>query len=101
MPASEFPFWLRGNKPNGDAGLIPCLAQWVKGSSVAVSCGVDHRCGSDLTWLWLWRRLAAVAPIQSPAWEFPQATGVALKTNKQTNKQKKKTKKKPKPVSPK
>ena len=26
-----------------DAGLIPGLAQWVKGSSVAVSYGVGHR----------------------------------------------------------
>ena len=30
-----------------DAGSIPGLAQWVKGSSVAMSCGLGHRCGSD------------------------------------------------------
>ena len=23
----------------------------------AVSCGVGHRCGSDLAWLWLWPQL--------------------------------------------
>ena len=28
-------------------GSVPVLAQWVKGSGVAVSCGVGHRCGSD------------------------------------------------------
>ena len=31
-----------------DVGLIPGLAQWVKGSSVATSYGVGHRYGSDL-----------------------------------------------------
>ena len=30
-----------------DTALIPGLAQWVKGSGVAVSCGVGHRRGSD------------------------------------------------------
>ena len=28
-----------------DAGLIPGLPQWVKGSGVAASCGVGCRCG--------------------------------------------------------
>ena len=28
--------------------------------------------------LWLWYRLAAAAPIQSLAWEFPYAVGVAV-----------------------
>ena len=39
--------------------------------------------------LWLWHRLAAVALIQSLAWEPPYAVGVALKrqTNKQTKKE--------------
>ena len=39
--------------------------------------------------LWLWYRLAAVALIRSLAWEFPYATGLALKS-KQTDKQNKK-----------
>ena len=47
-----------------DAGLIPGLAWWVK----------------DPVLLWLWHRLAAAAPNQPPAWEFPCASGVALKT---------------------
>ena len=46
-----------------DESLIPGLAQCVKGSIVAVSCGVGHRLGSDLILLWLWRRPAAAAPI--------------------------------------
>ena len=49
------------------------------GPGIAVSCGVDHRCGSDLALLWLWLRLAAVALIQPLAWETPYAMGVALK----------------------
>ena len=30
--------------------------------------------------MWLWRRPAAIAPIQSLAWELPYATGVARKS---------------------
>ena len=32
--------------------------------------------------LWLWQRLAAVAPIQPLAWEPPYAMGMALKKKK-------------------
>ena len=32
-----------------------------------MSCGVVCRCSSDLALLWLWRRLAAVAPIRPPS----------------------------------
>ena len=48
-----------------DVGSIPGLAQRVGESIVAMSCGVDHRHGSDpvLLLLWLWCRLAAIAPI--------------------------------------
>ena len=54
------------------------------GSSVAMSCGVGHRRGSDAVWLWLWPSLAAVALIQPLAWELAYATGGALKSkNKQ------------------
>ena len=42
-------------------------------------CGVDCRHSSDLTFLWLWYRLVAVAPIQLLAWELPYAMGVAIK----------------------
>ena len=33
--------------------LIPGLAQWAKGSGVAVSCGIGRRRGSDSALLWL------------------------------------------------
>ena len=39
-----------------DGGSIPVLAQWVKGSRVAMSCGVGCRRGLDLVLLWLWHR---------------------------------------------
>ena len=57
-------------------GLIPIpgLAQWVEGSGVAVSYGVGHRCCLDL----------GFAVVQPLVQEFPHATCVALKTNKQT-----------------
>jgi len=32
--------------------------------------------------LWLWRRLAAIGPIQPLAWKLPYATDVALKSKK-------------------
>ena len=43
-----------------------------------MSCGVGHRHGLDLMLLWLWRRPAAVAPIEPLAWEPPYAAGMAL-----------------------
>ena len=73
-------------------GLSPGLAQWVKGSSVAVSCGVGRRLGLDLALLWLWHRLATVALIGPLAWKPPCATSVDLK---HTHKKKKKEKKFP------
>ena len=42
-------------------------------------CGVGHRRGLDPTLLWLWHRLAAVAPIGPLAWESLYAAGAALK----------------------
>ena len=51
------------------------------GSGVAVSCGMGLRHGSDPALLSLWCRPAAVAPIRPLAWEFPYATGMALKRN--------------------
>ena len=38
-------------------------------------CGVGGTRGSDLALLWLWRRLAATAPIRPLAWEPPYAEG--------------------------
>ena len=44
-----------------------------------MSCSVGHRHGSDLLWLWLSCRLAAVALIQSLAWELLYTMGAAVK----------------------
>ena len=47
-----------------------------------MSCGVRCRHGSDLALLCLWHRPAATALILPLAWEFPYATGAALKRQK-------------------
>ena len=52
-----------------------------------MSCGVGHRLGLDPVLLWLWHRPMTTALIQSVAWEFPYAAGMALKS-KQTKKKK-------------
>ena len=44
-----------------------------------MSCGLGHRCGSDLVVLWLWYRLAAAALVQPLAWELACSADVALK----------------------
>ena len=63
--------WLMNPTRNHEvAGSVPALAQWV----------------NDLALLWLWRRLAATAPIRPLAWELPYATGVAIKSKKTKNK---------------
>ena len=46
-------------------------------------CGVDHRCGSDLALLWLWRRPATTALIRPP-----YAASAALKRQKKKKKKK-------------
>ena len=68
-----------------DTGSILGLDRWVKGSGVAVSCGVGHRHGMDPAFLWLWHRPAAVALIRPLAWELPYTAGAALQGDK-TNK---------------
>ena len=52
-----------------DAVSIPGLAQWVKGSGVAVTCGVGHRCSSNPAFLWLWYGPVSIALIRPLAWE--------------------------------
>ena len=54
--------------------------------SVAVSCGVGCRRGSDLVLLWLWHRLVATAPIRPLAWEPPCAAGAAQQMAKDKKK---------------
>ena len=48
----------------------------------------------DLALLWLWCRLAAIAPIGPLAWESAYAMGVALGKAKRTKKKKERKKKK-------
>ena len=62
-----------------DMDSIPGRAQWAKGSGIAMSSGIGHRCSSDLVLMWLWHRLSAAALIQPLAWELPYAAGAALK----------------------
>ena len=48
-----------------DTGLRPGLTQWVKDPALlqAASCDIGCRCGLDPALLWLWYRLAPIAPI--------------------------------------
>ena len=66
-----------------DASSIPGLAQWVKGSSVAMSCDVGCSHGLDLALLllWPWHRPVATAPDSTPSlgtsichWYAPKKT---------------------------
>ena len=69
----ELLLWLSSDKPTGineDAGSTLGLAQWVKGSGVAVSCRVGPRQGLDPELLWLWCRSAAAALFRFLAWNF-------------------------------
>ena len=79
-----------------EAGLIPGLAQWAKGSSLAVSCGGVCRHVLDPALLWLWYKLAAAASIQALAWELPYAACTVQKDKKKKKKPKTKTKNPPK-----
>ena len=55
-----------------------------------MSCGVGHKCGSSLVWLWLWPRLEAAALVRPPSLGTLHAMTSALKKTK--NKQNKQTK---------
>ena len=48
-----------------------------------MSCGVGRRRSWDLVLLWLWHRPAAIAPIQTLAWEPPYAASVAPKKERE------------------
>ena len=73
-----------------DMGLIPGLAQWVKGSSVATSCSVGHRCAALIPCCHGYGvdRQAAAAPIGSLAQEFPYAPKCSPKKEKRKKKKK-------------
>ena len=66
-----------------DADSIPGLAEWVKGSGVAMSCGIGCRFSADPMLLWLWHRQAAVALIWPQVWKLPYAMCAALKRKKE------------------
>ena len=51
--------------------------------------GVGQRHGLDSELLWLWCRLAAVAPVRLLAWGPPYAAGGALKKGKKRKERKK------------
>ena len=60
-----------------------------------MSCGVGHRCGSDLALLWLLSRPATTASIKPLAWEPPYAAEGPEKGEKdKKKKEKKRTKEK-------
>ena len=51
-----------------------------------MSYAVGHRCSWDPELLWLWYRVAVVAPINPLAGKPPYAAGVALKRQKKKKK---------------
>ena len=54
-------------------------------------CRSQTRLGSHVTllWLWLWCRLAAVAPVGPLGWEPPYAAGAVLEKTEKRKKKKK------------
>ena len=48
-----------------------------------MSCGVGHRLGSVLVWLWLWYKPAAFVLIRPLGWDLPYAASEALKSKKE------------------
>ena len=50
-----------------DGGSVPGLTQWVKGSGVALSSGVDCRYGLDLALLWLWQYIGSCISNLTPS----------------------------------
>ena len=70
---------------------VPVVAQQKQIQLVSMKMQVievGHRCSSDPELLWLFHRLAAVAPIRPLAWELPYATGSALRRLKTKRKRK-------------
>ena len=65
------------------------MAQWVKGSVIAMSSGVGCTRGSYPMLLWLLCRQVAVAPIQPLAWELPYASGAASSKKRKKEKERK------------
>ena len=83
--SAEFPLWRRGNESDQypwGGWFDPWPWSVDQRSSIAMSCGVDCRCGLDPELLWLWLWLAATALIWPRAWELLYASGTALKSEK-------------------
>ena len=57
-----------------------------------MSCGIGHRCCSDLAFQWLWNRPAAVAHLQPLAGELSYASSAVLKSKKKKKEKRKKKK---------
>ena len=75
---SEFPLWLsrlRTWQRLWGYGFD----LWPHSDGTVTSSGLGLRCSSESMLLWLWHRLADLAPIWPLAWELPYATGAALK----------------------
>ena len=66
---------------------VPSLAS-LSGLRIRCCCELwgKLQTGSDLVLLWLWRRLAAVAPMRLLPWEPSYAAGAALKKDKKAKK---------------
>ena len=54
-----------------DAALIPGLTQRIKDSPLLEAIALVKDATQIPRWLWLWCRLAAIAPLQPLAWDPP------------------------------
>uniref|UniRef100_A0A8D0QCB9 Ryanodine receptor 1 n=1 Tax=Sus scrofa TaxID=9823 RepID=A0A8D0QCB9_PIG len=79
------PSWLPARAFSGSLSFLICKMEIKPAWEF---CGVGRRRGSGPELLWLWRRLAATAPIRPLAWEPPYAAGVALEKAKRQKKEK-------------
>ena len=83
----------KGNVTEMPAGEVPLVAQWVTDpTSIQEDSGSipgPDRWVKDPLLLWLWCRLAAVAPIRPLTWEPPYAMDAALKAKKERRKERK------------
>ena len=69
-----------------DGGSVPGPAQWVKHLALQwVVVYVGGRLGSAPPLLWLWCRLAAVAPVRPLVWKLPYAAVQHFKKKNRTN----------------